>query len=111
MALLEQHLLGGMTGVMIVEGMEKFFPELMGMRERVLVCRDMDKPDPADNPNAPAHEPWKNVSINSGPIVYGSKLTPKLKMGVGERQFWRVANALPTPTSCSNFSSIHRFGQ
>lgn len=89
----QQHLLGGMTGVMIVEGMEKFFPELMGMRERVLVLRDMDKPDPADNPNAPADEPWKNVSINSVPIVYGSKLTPKLKMGVGERQFWRVANA------------------
>ena len=89
----QQHLLGGMTGVMIVEGMEKFFPELKGMRERVLVLRDMDKPDPADNPNAPADEPWKNVSINSVPIVYGSELTPKLEMGAGERQFWRVANA------------------
>lgn len=89
----QQHLLGGMTGVMIVEGMEKFFPELKGMRERVLVLRDIDKPNPADNPTASADEPWKNVSINSVPIVYGSQLTPKLEMGPRERQFWRVANA------------------
>jgi len=89
----QQHLLGGMTGVLIVEGMETFFPELSRLRERVLVLRDMDKPDPADNPDAPADEPWKNVSINSVPVIYGSSLTPTLEMGPGERQFWRVANA------------------
>lgn len=82
-----------MTGVLVVEGMERFFPELKGLRERVLVLRDLDKPDPADYPDAPADEPWKNVSINSVPVVYGSDILPSLEMGAGERQFWRVANA------------------
>lgn len=89
----QQQILGGMTGVMIIEGMEKFFPQLKELRERVLVLRDMDKPDPADDPTASPDEPWKNVSLNSVPIVYGSDLIPKLEMGAGERQFWRVANA------------------
>jgi FtsP/CotA-like multicopper oxidase with cupredoxin domain len=89
----QQQLLGGMTGVMVVEGMEEFFPEIKSMRERIFVLRDLDKPNPADNPDAPADEPWKNVSINSVPVIYGSNVTPKLEMGAGERQFWRVANA------------------
>lgn len=50
-------------------------------------------PNPADNTDAPADEPWKNVSINSVPIIYGSDKTPSIQMSANERQFWRVANA------------------
>lgn len=89
----QQHVLGGMTGVLVVEGMHNYFPELKDLRERILVLRDLDKPNPGDNPDAPADEPWKNASINSVPIIYGSDKTPSMRMSANERQFWRVANA------------------
>jgi FtsP/CotA-like multicopper oxidase with cupredoxin domain len=87
-------LLGGLSGVLIIEGMEKFFPEVAQLKERVLVLRDMDKSNPADDIYASPSEPWKNVSINSIPIRYGSKdKAPVLEMIAGAREFWRVANA------------------
>ena len=89
----QQQVLGGMTGVLVVDGMNNYFPELKNMRERILVLRDLDKSDPADNPGAPADEPWKNVSINSVPIFYGSDKIPSVQMAANERQFWRIANA------------------
>jgi len=89
----QEHLLGGMTGVFVVEGMERFFPEVKGLRERILVLRDLDKSNPADDPQSPTDEPWKNVSVNSVPVIYRSNKFPSLEMKANERQFWRVANA------------------
>jgi FtsP/CotA-like multicopper oxidase with cupredoxin domain len=93
----QQQILGGMTGVMVINGMEKLFPEVARLTERILVLRDLDKPDPADNPEAPADEPWKNVSINYVPVAWDgatrSGHPANLAIGQRERQFWRVANA------------------
>ncbi len=92
----QQQLLGGMSGVLVVSGMEKYYPAVAGLRERIFVLRDHDKPDPADNPAAPPDEPWKNVSINYVPVNWdpsGATSLPRIQVGAGERQFWRVANA------------------
>jgi FtsP/CotA-like multicopper oxidase with cupredoxin domain len=89
----QEHLLGGMTGVLVIEGMDHFFPKVKTMRERILVLRDMDKSNPADDPEASSNEPWKDVSVNYVPVIYGSKKLPSLTMAAGEQQFWRVANA------------------
>jgi FtsP/CotA-like multicopper oxidase with cupredoxin domain len=89
----QEQLLGGMTGLLVVEGMDQHFPEIKGIQERILILRDLDKSNPADDPNSPADEPWKNVSVNSVPVIYGSSKSPTLEMGANERQFWRVANA------------------
>ncbi|MDB5798245.1 MAG: sufI [Paucimonas sp.] len=92
----QQQMLGGMTGVITVAGMEKFYPAVAGLTEKILVLRDSDKPNPADNPNASEDEPWKNVSVNFVPVNWdatpGTPL-PRIQAGAGERQFWRVANA------------------
>jgi FtsP/CotA-like multicopper oxidase with cupredoxin domain len=93
----QQQILGGMTGVMVINGMENLFPEVAHLTERIFVLRDLDKPDPADNPGASPDEPWKNVSINYVPVVWNGTTTSgqpaNLAIGQRERQFWRVANA------------------
>jgi FtsP/CotA-like multicopper oxidase with cupredoxin domain len=93
----QQQILGGMTGVMVIRGMETLFPEVAHLTERIFVLRDMDKPDPADNPRASPNEPWKNVSINYVPVLWDGTATSgrpaNLTIGQKERQFWRVANA------------------
>jgi FtsP/CotA-like multicopper oxidase with cupredoxin domain len=57
----------------------------------------MDKPNPADNPLASPDEPWKDVSVNYVPVIWNGASSPlpspKLSVGAGERQFWRIANA------------------
>lgn len=93
----QQQILGGMASVIVVEGIEKFYPEVSGLKERIFVLRDMDKPDPADDPKASPDEPWKNVSVNYVPVIwkpppYAQRL-PQILIGAGERQFWRIANA------------------
>ncbi len=89
----QQHLLGGMSTLLIVEGMDNFYPSIKKMKERVFIVRDLDKRDPADVDNPDPEEPWKNLTINSVPIVYGQNALPQIFMKPKESQFWRVANA------------------
>lgn len=92
----QEQILGGMTGVLVVSGMENFYPEVAHLKERIFVLRDSDKPNPAEIPGASPDEPWKDVSINYVPVKWnGGKgsSAPKILIGAGERQFWRVANA------------------
>ena len=89
----QQHLLGGMSTLLVVEGMDNFYPAIKTMKERILVIRDLDKPNPADFDSPDPDEPWKNLSVNSVPIIYGQEALPQMYMQPKESQFWRVANA------------------
>ena len=108
------QVLGGLSGAMIVEGIERANPEVAGLPERVLVIRDQD----LLNPNAPPNKsepvipkmlldhdgdaantgtgfgkPAKDLSINFVPVPYPDYPTAVIKMRPNERQFWRVLNA------------------
>jgi FtsP/CotA-like multicopper oxidase with cupredoxin domain len=108
------QVLGGLSGAMIVEGIERANPEVAGLPERVLVIRDQD----LLNPNAPPNKsepvipkmlldhdgdaantgtgfgkPAKDLSINFVPVPYPDYPTAVIKMKPNERQFWRVLNA------------------
>jgi FtsP/CotA-like multicopper oxidase with cupredoxin domain len=93
------QVLKGLTGVLIVGGIGKFNKEAAYLAgngaERVFVLRDMDLPstfEQEENPN----KPWKDISINSVPILYqgnGQFSAPAvIKMRPKKKQFWRVAN-------------------
>jgi len=75
---------GGAAGALIVEGMEKYRPEVAGLTERVFVIRQQYL------------VPWVpgpyQLSINYQvtPFLGGR---PIIQMKPGEKQFWRVANA------------------
>jgi FtsP/CotA-like multicopper oxidase with cupredoxin domain len=73
--LTESQVLGGASGALIVEGIEKVKPEVAGLTQRVLVLRDQ--------PSGP-------MTINFVPTSPG---TPVINTAPSEKQFWRVLNA------------------
>ena len=88
----EQHLLGGASGAIVVEGLERIVPELRDLPERVLIVRDEWMPDAPPLPTGPPR-PTKQLSINYVPVLYPGYLPARLEMRAGARELWRVLNA------------------
>jgi FtsP/CotA-like multicopper oxidase with cupredoxin domain len=112
--LTKQQMLGGASGALIVEGIERADRALAGLPERVLIIRDQD----LLNPNAPPSKsepvlpkmlfdrdgdaantgtgfgkPAKDISINFVPVPYPDYPPASIKMKPDEQQLWRVVNA------------------
>ena len=108
------QLLGGASGALIVEGIERAKKEVAGLPERVLIIRDQD----LVNPNSPPSKsepvvpkfmidkdgdsanngtgwgkPAKDLSINYVPAPYPDYQPATIEMKPGEKQLWRVLNA------------------
>jgi FtsP/CotA-like multicopper oxidase with cupredoxin domain len=75
---------GGAAGAIVVEGMEKYRPEVAGLTERIFVIRQQYL------------VPWVpgpyllTLNYQIAPFI---GLNPIIQMKPGEKQFWRVANA------------------
>jgi suppressor of ftsI len=94
--------LDGMSGAIVVEGIERYAPEVRGMRERILVLRNFVLPADATERKsvmesvamqttqcgAAAEKPEAAFTVNG-------ILRPKIDIAPGERQFWRIVNASP----------------
>jgi FtsP/CotA-like multicopper oxidase with cupredoxin domain len=110
----KQQVLGGASGALIVEGIERAKKEVVGLPERVFIIRDQDlmhpnAPPPASDPVVPKFmvdrdgdaanngtgfgKPAKDLSINYVPVPYPDYLPGVIEMRPGERQLWRVLNA------------------
>ena len=89
----EQHLLGGASGAIVVEGIERIVPELRDLPERVLVVRDEWMPNAPTSAAAYPQPPTKQLSINYVPIQYPHYLPARIEMRPGARELWRVLNA------------------
>jgi FtsP/CotA-like multicopper oxidase with cupredoxin domain len=109
------QVLGGASGALIIDGIERANPELAGLPERVLVIRDQDLVNPDAPPSKfepPAMsksqvdsdgdalnsgtgfgKPSKDLSVNFVPVPYPDYPPAKMSMKPGERQLWRVLNA------------------
>jgi FtsP/CotA-like multicopper oxidase with cupredoxin domain len=110
----KQQVLGGASGALIVEGIERAKKATAGLPERVFIIRDQD----LVNPNAPPNKsepqvpkflidrdgdsanngtgfgkPAKDLSINYVPVPYPDYPPAIIQMKPGERQLWRVLNA------------------
>jgi FtsP/CotA-like multicopper oxidase with cupredoxin domain len=108
------QVLGGASGALIVEGIERANKEVAGLPERVLIFRDQD----LLNPNAPPSKsepvvpkllldrdgdaanngtgfgkPAKDLSINFVPVPYPDYPPAVIEMKPERRQLWRVLNA------------------
>jgi FtsP/CotA-like multicopper oxidase with cupredoxin domain len=109
-----KQVLGGASGAMIIEGLERANAEVAGLPERLLVIRDQD----LMNPNAPPSKsepvlpkmmldrdgdsanngtgfgkPAKDLSVNFVPVPYPDYPPAIIRMKPEERQLWRVLNA------------------
>ena len=108
------QVIGGASGALIVEGIERANPDLAGLPERVMIIRDQDllnsnSPPSKSEPVVPKMlidrdgdsanngtgfgKPAKDLSINYVPVPYPDYPPATIKMKPGERQLWRVLNA------------------
>ncbi len=110
----KEQVLGGASGAIIVQGIERADKAVAGLPERVLVIRDQD----LLNPNAPPSKwepvvprmlfdrdgdaantgtgfgkPAKDLSINFVPVPYPDYRPAVIEMKPEEQQLWRVVNA------------------
>jgi FtsP/CotA-like multicopper oxidase with cupredoxin domain len=108
------QVLGGASGALIIQGIERANRQLAGLPERVLVIRDQDLLNPsappsksepvvprtlldrdgdAGNNGTGFGKPAKDLSINFVPVPYPDYPPAEIKMKPDERQLWRVLNA------------------
>ena len=94
--------LDGMSGAIVVEGIDRYVPEVANIRERILVLRDLVLPDDA----ADKRRVMESVSMQTTPcgaapedperaLTVNGALRPEIDIAPGERQFWRIVNASP----------------
>jgi FtsP/CotA-like multicopper oxidase with cupredoxin domain len=108
------QVLGGASGALIVEGIERANSALAGLPERVFIIRDQD----LLHPNAPPSKsepvipkflvdhdgdavnngtgfgkPAKDLSINFVPVPWPDYTPAVIETKPGQRQLWRVINA------------------
>jgi FtsP/CotA-like multicopper oxidase with cupredoxin domain len=108
------QVLGGASGALIIEGIERANKQVAGLPERVLIIRDQDllNPDAPPSKSEPVvpkmlidrdgdaanngtgfGKPAKDLSINFVPVPYPDYPPAVITMKPGERQLWRVLNA------------------
>jgi FtsP/CotA-like multicopper oxidase with cupredoxin domain len=94
--------LDGMSGAIVVEGIERYAPEVRNMRERILVLRDLVLPnDDAKRKTVMDSVAMQTTQCGSAPgkperaFTVNGTLRPKIDIAPGERQFWRIVNASP----------------
>ncbi|MFZ0882749.1 MAG: multicopper oxidase domain-containing protein [Candidatus Acidiferrales bacterium] len=111
----ESKILGGASGALIIEGIERVNAKLAGLPERVFVVRDQ----PLVNPNAQPIQtgsmpppivlkdaegdilnagkdggmPARDLSINQVTVAFPKYEPAVIRMKPSERQLWRVLNA------------------
>jgi FtsP/CotA-like multicopper oxidase with cupredoxin domain len=109
------QVLGGASGAIVVEGIERANPQVAGLPERIFVIRDQDLLSPSAAPaganaaNLPpvlldrdgdplntgtgSGTPAKDLSINFVSVPYPDYPPAKIGIKPGERQLWRFLNA------------------
>jgi FtsP/CotA-like multicopper oxidase with cupredoxin domain len=106
--------LGGASGALIIEGIERANAAVAGLPERVFVIRDEDLLNPNSDPSKSEPvvpktlidndgditnngtgfgKPAKDLSINYVSVPFPDYPTAAIHMRPGERQLWRVVNA------------------
>jgi suppressor of ftsI len=94
--------LDGMSGAIVVEGIERYVPEVRNMRERTLVLRDLVLPSDAGKRKSVMESvAMQTTQCGTAPekperaFTVNGNLRPTIGMAPGERQFWRIVNASP----------------
>jgi FtsP/CotA-like multicopper oxidase with cupredoxin domain len=110
----KMQVLGGASGAIIVEGIERANKAVAGLPERVLIIRDQDLLNPnsppsksepvipkmlfdrdgdAANTGTGFGKPAKDLSINFVPVPYPDYPPAVIQIRPGEQELWRVLNA------------------
>ena len=96
-----RQVLDGMSGAMVIEGMERYVPELGRLRERVLVVRgrsiehDPNAAELRQEVEVPAKGCGGEAEAVEEVFTVNGVLRPRIEIAPKERQFWRIVNASP----------------
>jgi FtsP/CotA-like multicopper oxidase with cupredoxin domain len=97
-----QQSLDGMSGAIVIDGIDRYVPEVRSMRERILILRDAQIK--SHDPASLAEENLVQLSTRRCSVVseaperiftVNGVLRPSIAIAPGERQFWRIVNASP----------------
>jgi suppressor of ftsI len=97
-----QQDLDGMSGAIVIDGIDRYVPEVRSMKERILILRDAElhEHDGASSVlkervqlsptacGAATGEPQRIFTVNGA-------VRPEIGIAPGEKQFWRIVNASP----------------
>jgi suppressor of ftsI len=97
-----QQNLDGMSGAIIIDGMDRYFPEIRNMKEKILILRDaeLEQSDPSSAllKSAVQLAPYGcGAATGEATRVFtvNGVVRPKIAIGSGDKQFWRIVNASP----------------
>ena len=99
-----QQSLDGMSGPIVIDGIDRYVPEVRGMKERILVLRDAELKhnDPASaalaNRVEVSHASCGGEVDDPDPeriFTVNGVVRPRIGIAPGEKQFWRIVNASP----------------
>src|SRR5215471_17249596 len=94
----EQQVLDGMSGAIIVEGMERYVPLIRGLPEKMLILRGSVIRQDANGESAlkkveAVVTGCGNSEASERVFTVNGDLRPAIGIAPGERQFWRIVNA------------------
>jgi suppressor of ftsI len=81
----EPQVMGGLSGGLIVDGVLDPFPELQGVKERILLLKDIQITPAGTLPDDIDPSGVTNRTVNG-------QTNPRIVIAEGETQFWRIAN-------------------
>jgi suppressor of ftsI len=97
-----QQALDGMSGAIVIDGMDRYFPEIKTMRERILILRDAEL-EQGDSSSTILKSAAQLAPYGCGAatgeatrvFTVNGVVRPKIAIASGEKQFWRIVNASP----------------
>jgi suppressor of ftsI len=95
----ERQVLDGMSGAIVIEGMDRYAPQVRGLPEKILIVRGWSL---EHDPQAATLVQRVAVSAPCGSkktpeeiFTVNGAVRPSISIAPGERQFWRIVNASP----------------
>jgi FtsP/CotA-like multicopper oxidase with cupredoxin domain len=94
-----QQVLDGMSGALVIEGIQSYLPGLAGLPERVLVVRgrtvgtDRQSADLKRRVDLSSDVCGGEPEMPHEVMTVNGSVRPQIEIAPGERQFWRIANA------------------
>ena len=94
-----RQVLDGMSGAIVIEGMERYAPEIRGLRERILVLRGRSIEHDTNAAELRGHVEIPSEACGSAPgpaseiFTVNGVVRPQIEIAPNERQFWRIVNA------------------
>ena len=94
-----RQVLDGLSGALVIEGIERYAPQVRDLRERVLVIRGVDLEHDPRGPALRSRVEVQSASCGAHQEVaervfsVNGVVRPQVAIAPGEHQFWRIVNA------------------